>query len=392
MIIDPCLQESRTLQFALMAQQLKKQGRDIISLGLGEPEYNTPGHIRQAAVDALAAGFTRYGAAAGLPELRVAVAEKLRSDNRIMALPEHVLIVPGAKNALFVACAAVLRPGDEVINLTPCYVSNQPIIKLAEPRATIRNVPLCADTFRIDRRAVEQVLGERTRLLLTNYPNNPSGKMLDADDAEFLCRIVKERRLVWISDEIYERLALDGHHHISPAAFEDIAENVITVNGFSKAYAMTGWRIGYSVAHPRWTSVMTIIHQQLNTNTAVFIQKAALAALEGSQAELNGYVRELENRARLFREFGDRAVGLAYAPLQGGLFGFLHIGASGLSSDEFSAQLLEATSVAVLPGISFGENFDAWVRISLCAPTARLTDGLARMGQFIQSQRNRCRQ
>jgi aspartate aminotransferase len=382
-IIDAAVQQSQTLQFSLKAQELKKQGRDIISLGLGEPDYDTPDHIKQAAADALAAGLTRYGAAPGLPELRELVACKLQADNGIPAKANEVLIVPGAKNALFLACAAVLRPGDEVINLTPCYVSNVPILKLAEPGCVIRNIPLLPDTFRLDRDRILAALTPATRLLLINYPNNPSGKMLDADDAVFLRGAIAERDCYLLSDEIYERLAIADTAHISPAAFPEIAAQVITVNGFSKSYSMTGWRIGYTHAAPAVTAVMLKIHQQLNTNTAAFIQKAAVAALAGPQERLHQFIGDLKSRAKLYNDFCARTPSVRTAPVEGGFFGFLHVGAAGMASDAFATALLEDTGVAVIPGVSFGDDFDAWVRISLAASTAELTEGLKRIGEFM---------
>jgi aspartate aminotransferase len=223
MIIDPVITESKTLQFSLKAQELKNQGRDIISLGLGEPEYDTPEHVKRAAAEALADGMTRYSSAPGLPQLRQAVARKLQNDNSIPATADEVLITPGAKNALFLASAAVLRPGDEVINLTPCYVSNLPILKLSEPHVVVKQVPLSPHDFRINRERFLAALSERTRLLVTNYPNNPSGKLLDADDAEFLRNVVRDREMFWLSDEIYDRLLLTEKPHRSPASFADTA-------------------------------------------------------------------------------------------------------------------------------------------------------------------------
>ena len=385
MIVDDSLQESKTFQFSLKAQELRKQGREIISLGLGEPEYDTPEHIKQAAVEALAAGLTRYGAAPGLPELRDAVASKLRHDNGIPATSPQIIIVPGAKNALFVAAASVLRPGDEVINLTPCYVSNVPILKLAEPQCRIVNIPLLRDGFGVDWKRIQKAVNERTRLLVTNYPNNPSGKMLDEKDAFFLRDLVARRDMYWLSDEIYEKLSVCGKKHISPAALDGIVGKVITVNGFSKSYSMTGWRIGYVHAPERISSVMVKIHQQLNTNTAVFIQKAALAALTGPQDRLECYVQELRGRADAFRRFCATTPGARSAPLEGGVFGFLDVACCGMGSDQFCSQLLEQTGVALIPGVAFGKDYDSWVRVSLCAPTTLFEKGLSLIGTFMSA-------
>jgi aspartate aminotransferase len=387
MIIDPVITESKTLQFSLKAQELKKQGRDIISLGLGEPEYDTPEHVKRAAADALAGGMTRYSSAQGLLPLRQAVARKLQHDNSIPATADELLITPGAKNALFLASAAVLHPEDEVINLTPCYVSNLPILKLAEPHVVVKQVPLSSHDFRIDRERFLAALSERARLLVTNYPNNPSGKLLDADDAEFLRNVVRERQMYWLSDEIYERLLLTEKPHLSPASFADIRHKVITVGGFSKSYSMTGWRIGYVHACASITKAMLNIHQQLNTNTAAFIQMAALAALTGPQDRLHQFIADLKSRAALVADFAVKIPSVSCSSIDGGLFGFLHIGESGLTSDAFCTELLDQTGVALIPGVSFGGDFDHWVRISLCVPTDQLREGLQRIGQFLDQRR-----
>ncbi len=387
MILDDALQPSKTLQFALKAQEMKKQGRRILSLGLGEPDFDTPEHIKQAAVDALRAGCTRYGSAPGLPELRELVAAKLARENGIAAHPDEVLITPGAKNALFLACAAVLRPGDEVLNFTPCYVSNVPILKLAEPQATVHDVPLRSSDFRLDRDRILSLLGEHTRLILINTPNNPTGKMLDADDAEFLRGIVRRHSLYLLSDEVYERLVLADKPHVSPAACADIRERVLTVNGFSKAYSMTGWRIGYVHAGKPLAALMTKIHQQLNTNTAEFIQKAAIAALRGPQQHLDEFVARLRERAALYAAVLQRNPLLAGSRIEGGFFGFVDVRASGLCSDHLCARLLEERGVALTPGIAFGTDFDHWVRVSLAARTDALAEGLTHLSDFVTQAR-----
>ena len=385
MIIDDSLKASKTLQFAMKARELKNQGKEIISLGLGEPDFDTPQHIKQAAKNALDAGFTRYGPAAGLPELRELVAEKLQNDNGIAADPANIVITPGAKNALFIACAAVLQPRDEVINFSPCYVSNNPILKLAEPQVIVHNVSMIPEGFTLDNERIRSLVNKRTRLILINYPNNPTGRMLSDDEAEFLRQLVRENDLYLLSDEIYDRLVYGRTPHISVGSFDDVQDKVITVNGFSKAYSMTGWRVGYVHANVDLVSVIVKIHQQLNTNTAAFIQKGAVAALKGPQDCLHDFIRNLKQRKALYDSLLADNQYLTGSNPEGGFFGFLNISATGLSSDRFATQLLEEAGVAVIPGISFGADFDDYCRVSLVNRTEAVAEGLKRIGEFVSS-------
>lgn len=389
MIIDDAIGHPATFRFSAKAQELKAQGREIISLGLGEPDFDTPEHIKQAAAEALRAGFTRYSEGPGLPELREAVARKLQSDNGIRAEAEEILITPGAKNALFLACAALLRPGDEVINLTPCYVSNLPILKLAEPEVVVHEAPLMPPEFALDQDLILSLVNDRTKLLFINYPNNPTGRMLTEAEAEFIRELACRRGLYVLSDEVYERLTLTDRQPISPASFPELCERVVTVNGFSKAYAMTGWRIGYLHAPKEIFATALSIHQHLNTNTATFVQKAALAALTGPQHHLRDFLSRLKARVARWEDFLAQPPRLTGSRVEGGFFGFLDIASSGLSSDEFATGLLEETGVAVTPGVSFGADFDHWIRVSLATASDRLQEGLKRIAGYVSQGKGR---
>jgi aspartate aminotransferase len=384
MIIDSAVGQSKTLQFSLKAQELKKQGRDIISLGLGEPDFDTPDHIKQAAIAALMAGETRYSAAPGLPELRKLIAEKLLNDNAIPAKPEEIIVTPGAKNALFVACAAVLHPGDEVINITPCYVSNLPIIKIAEPLTIVHNISLSVtNSFKLDREKLDAVWSEKTKLIIINYPNNPTGKMIDADDFEYIINMTEKFGNYILSDEIYEKLILSDAKHLSPASIDSVRDKVITVNGFSKSYSMTGWRIGYTHAPAAITRIINNIHQQLNTNTAAFIQRGAIAALTGPQDHLTEFCARLKENAVVIKNMAQKH-NIPFSPIDGGFFAFISTASTGLKSDDFATKLLDETGAAVIPGVSFGEDFDDWVRISLTATGNQFADGVQRIDSFMQ--------
>lgn len=383
MLIEKSLNSPQTLQFGLKARERKQRGLEVLSLGLGEPEFDTPSHIKQAAKDALDAGFTRYGAGAGLPELRHRIAKKLCDDNGIAAAADEIVVTPGAKNALFLACAAVLRPGDEAINLTPCYVSNLPILQLAEPQSRVVNVPVSVETGSLCIDELRHRVNDRTRLILVNSPNNPTGNMFDYDDIQALREIVRRQELYVVSDEIYERIVFGRRNHVSLASFDDIRDKVITVNGFSKAYSMTGWRIGYVHARGAVRSLILKIHEQLNTNTAEFIQKAAMAALDGPQDHLAEFLANLDLRRGFYREYLLDNEYLGGSDPQGGLFGFVNIAATGLRSDEFATRLLEETGVVVIPGISFGAEYDDYCRVSLVNETPVVEEGMRRIASFV---------
>jgi aspartate aminotransferase len=299
-----------------------------------------------------------------------------------------VLVTPGAKNALFVAAAALLEPGDEAVNLSPCYVSNVPILKLAEPSCKVVDVPLAGPDFALDRERLSAAVGPRTKLLLANYPNNPTGRMLDAGEAGFLLGLLRANPgLRLVSDEIYERIVLGDRPMSSPAAAADVRSRVVTVNGLSKAYAMTGWRVGYAHAAPELIKRMTRIHSQLNTHTATFTQKAAAAALTGPQDHLAAFVKRLKACKALYERFLAARPRFPGSKPEGGFFSFLDIRAAGLGSDAFCTALLEETGVALLPGLSFGPAYDGYCRVSLAVPEADFAKALDLLGRFLDGRK-----
>ena len=385
MRIDDAVNAPPTLSFGAKIAARAKAGHEVASLGLGELDVETPAHVVEAAHRAMRDGFTKYSSGAGLPELREAIAAKLGRDNTIKAAPEEIVVVPGAKNALFLASAALLEPGDGAVLLTPGYVSNKPIVLLAEPSCKVVEVALRAPDFSLDRESLKSAVGPKTRLLISNFPHNPTGRMLDAAEARFLADLMRAYpRLHLISDEIYEKLALGAQAMISPASFADVASRVVTINGFSKAYAMTGWRIGYAHAHKDVAGRILRIHQQLNTHTAPFTQKAALAALTGPQDHLVLLVERLRACRSAYEAFLRARPRLSGAVPDGGLFGFVKIGASGWTSDAFCSALVEETGVAVLPGASFGPAWDQWCRVTLALEPSAFASALAALGDLAE--------
>lgn len=384
MRIFPELQDSIESRFASLARSWNAEGKEIISLGLGEPNFPTPPTIIEAAAQAMRDGYTRYSNPLGLFELRKAICEKLKSDNGISSDPDRIVVTPGAKMALSLALAAVLRPGDEVINITPCYPSFIPQIRIAEPDATIHNVDLRRQDFSLDIDAIEQKFSPKTAAIILNFPHNPTGRMITRDEISALVRIVGQSKCYIISDEIYEQLNFSGVKHISPASCAELAARTITINGFAKSFSMTGWRIGYlALPDLELTRLVSKFQQHLNTNTATFVQKAACAALELDGSLLHDYNRDLAANAKSLQEMGSARPRLSLVPSQGGLFAFIDVGCLGLSSDQFAAQLLERHGVAVTPGFVFGRNWDDHVRVSLAIAPSKFSEGISRLDAML---------
>jgi aspartate aminotransferase len=385
MKLSPEIQDSLELRFSGLARRMNERGDRIISLGLGEPSFPTPPEIVEAAAEAMRQGFTRYSNPMGLPDLREAICAKLAKDNGIQAGPDDVMVTPGAKMALSLALAAILEPGDEVINLVPCYPSYLPQIRIAEPAAVIKNLDLRRPDFGLDLDRLAGLLTPRVKAVIINSPHNPTGKMLTSAELKALVALLSNSGCWLISDEIYERLNFSNTAHLSPGAVETMARRTITINGFSKAFSMTGWRIGYLVAKGPVMKTISKLQQHMNTNVAPFVQKAAKAARALPQGFLDQYNRRLAGNAACLAEAVTGSSPLRLCPGQGGMFAFLDIAKTGVGSDVFCSGLLERHAVAVTPGINFGGGWDDHVRISLDADAAVFAEGASRLASFADT-------
>lgn len=367
MKLTPELTESLTLKFSQTARKLIQEGKQIYSLGLGEPDFETPLEIKESAIRAINDGYTRYSNSKGLLELRNLIASKLQKENQIESTPENIVVTPGAKNALMLTLMAILRPEDSIINLNPCYVSYIPQIKIAEPKSNIINVDLSKENFELD----WDLLYKKTensrniKAMIINFPNNPTGVVLKSEDFEKLGTFIQEKNCYLISDEIYEKLSYKKNEHLSPGSIEAIKDRVITINGFSKAFSMTGWRIGYLNANKDIIQTVTKLQQHINTNTATFIQKAACEAFKLKTDYLSQYLKQLNERAQYMEIKINKLKRVKVIPPEGGLFGFVNIKNLGIPSDNFCTELLNSKGVATTPGIAFGKSWDDHVRISL---------------------------
>ena len=384
MEIKSDIQDSLELKFSKLAKKYNKEGKKIISLGLGEPYFPTPKPIIQEAIKAINEGYTRYSSPMGLEELRKAIVNKLEKENEIYSSPEQIVITPGSKMALTLVLSSLLRPGDEILNILPCYPSYVPQIKLAEPNCLLENIDLNPD-FTINFQKLKSKINNKTRAIIINSPHNPTGKMFTYEELIELEKITRNYDLFIISDEIYELLNFSNFKHISTASINGLSEKTITINGFSKAYSMTGWRIGYLVAPHSLIPTICKIQQHINTNVAPFTQRAALRALEIPKEYLSNYNSQLLSNFNSLKEEVENNQFLSLSPSKGGLFSFINISKTGLKSDEFSSGLLKKYLVASTPGINFGKNWDNYIRVSLAIPEDLFKVGIKYLSNFSKN-------
>ncbi len=372
----PVSERSRLI---MMAQQVP----DVITLGRGDPDLDTPGHIIKAAQDSLGAGYTHYTPWGGMLELRTAIAEKLKAENGITVDPnDEVLVTVGAQEAIFITMFTLLNPGDEIIVPEPRYTPYDSSIKLAGGKI----VPLVTrqeDGFQVLARDVEKLITPRTKAILLITPNNPTGVTIARKNLEELASLAQRRDLVVVSDELYEKIIYEGYKHHSMASLPEMAERTITVNGLSKAYSMTGWRVGY-VAGPReLISPMNELKYAISICTPAASQQAALAALTGSQECIKETVSIYEQRRKLAMKRLDK-LGIKYIVPHGTFYVFPDISKFGMVSFQFCTFMLEKAGVFIFPGTAFGTAGEGYIRISLLAPLEQLEKAFDRMEKAIE--------
>ncbi len=375
---------SATLAVTERVRHLRAQGRDVIDLGGGDPDFPTPSHIVDAAVAALRAGDTHYVESAGVVELREALAVKLRRDNAVTMSADDVVVTPGAKAALYDAISALVEPGVDAMVLEPAWVSYRPMIEAAGGQ--VRAVPLSADdAFTVTRAALEAHVTAATRVLVVNSPNNPTGRVLRGDELDALAAFACAHDLTVIADEVYEHLVYPPHRHVSLASLPGMAGRTLTVNGFSKAWAMTGWRLGY-VAGPReLVKPIKVLHGHMVSCASSFGQRGALAALTGPVAPRQVMVDAWERRGRWVCERLSASGALRCAPPEGAFYAFVDVRGTGLSDAvTFSRRLLDEAWVAVTPGDAFGASGRGHVRLSFAKSDADLERGVERLEAFVR--------
>jgi aspartate aminotransferase len=379
------MKPSPTLVVSDTARQLTAAGHDVVDLGGGDPDFPTPAHIIQAAAEAMEAGFTHYVASAGIPPLRKAIAAKLLRDNGLTYDANSELIVtPGGKAAIAISLLTLVGNGDEVLVLDPGWVSYAPATQLANAMPV--QVPLSPDdkwTITADR--IRQYVTPRSRVLIFNSPNNPTGRVATRAELEAVADVAQEHDLIVISDEIYEKLIYDGHVHTSIASLPGMRERTIIVNGFSKPYAMTGWRLGYVAAPRELVKQIATIHSHTATCATSFAQVGGTAAYDGPQECITTMNAAYDRRRRLVSEGLSALPGVTCPLPEGAFYAFADIRGTGLSSTEFATRLLQSHYVAVTPGDAFGPAGAGYIRLSVANSDAMLQKAVDRIGAFVGS-------
>ncbi|CBE68448.1 MAG: pyridoxal phosphate-dependent aminotransferase [Candidatus Methylomirabilis oxygeniifera] len=381
---------SATLAMAAIAKQMKAEGIDVVDFGLGEPDFETPDHIKEAAITAIREGFTRYTAAAGIDELKQAIITKLKRDNGLSYGPAEVIVSCGSKHSLFNIAEALFESGDEIIIPAPYWVTYTEQIRLVDARPVI--VPTREeDGFHLTRAALESAITPKTKAILLNSPCNPTGAMIPLEQLRAIAALVVERDLLVISDEAYESLTYDGHAHMSIASLdEQVKRRTIVVNTVSKAYAMTGWRIGYAAGPAEIVKAMSTIQSQVTSNPTSIAQKAAVAALLGPHDDLRAMVVEFDRRRKYLISRLNAIPGITCTNPEGAFYLFPNVSTFyGTAADdrpirnstEMAAYLLQTAHVVSVPGSEFGS--DAHLRLSYATGMDSIGKGAERIERAL---------
>jgi aspartate aminotransferase len=376
------LTPSLTLAIDAKAKQMKAEGQDVVGFGAGEPDFDTPQHIKDAATAAIAAGFTKYTPSSGTPELRQAVADKLKRENGLTYKPSQVIISCGGKHSCYNVILATCQEGDEVIIPAPYWLSYPEMVKLAAATPVI--LPTSDKTeFKVTPQQLRAAISPRTRLFILNSPSNPTGSLYSPEEIRALGDVCIEKGVLIMSDEIYEKLVYDGARHASVATFSQAHyEHTIIVNGLAKAYSMTGWRLGYLAAPEPIAKAIDAIQSHSTSNPTSFSQKGGVAALNGPQDHLAKWLAEYAKRREYAHKRLNQMKGITCVNAKGAFYLFPNISATGLKSADFCARLLEQEKVAAVPGIAFGA--DDYIRISYATSLANIEKGLDRIAKFTQ--------
>jgi aspartate aminotransferase len=384
------IKPSPTLAITAKAKAMRAQGIDVISFGAGEPDFDTPQHIKDAAIAALQEGFTKYTPAGGIDELKEAICAKLQGDNGVQYQKENILVSCGGKHSFYNMAQALIDEGDEVIIPAPYWVSYPPMVTLAGGK------PVSVSTseeegFTLAPDALEKAITSRTKAVVINSPSNPTGSAYTRKDLEGLAEVALKHKIYIISDEIYEKIVYDGFEQVSIASLgDDIKDITIILNGVSKTYSMTGWRIGYTAGPQELIGAMQRIQSQSTSNPTSFAQKGALEALQGSQAEVKVMVEEYQRRRDLICDALTAIDGITCYKPQGAFYCFPNMGAylgkkhkgeRVTDTSQLTNYLLDEARVAVVPGVEFGA--EGFLRLSYPIAPEVITEGIARIKEAL---------
>ncbi|MDA0293247.1 MAG: pyridoxal phosphate-dependent aminotransferase [Verrucomicrobia bacterium] len=374
---------SLTLAIDSKAKAMRAEGIDVCGFGTGEPDFDTPEHIKEAAIKALQEGFTKYTPSAGLPELRTAISEKFAKDNDIDYKPNQVIVSNGAKQSCFNAILACCEPGDEVIIPAPYWLSYPDMVRLVGAEPVIVQTK-ASNAYKMTAEEFENAMTPRTKMVIINSPGNPTGSVYTREELEALVEVALTEDIFILSDEIYEKLIYDDASHVSVASLSKEAYDLtITVNGFSKAYAMTGWRLGYLGAPEAIAKVIDSLQSHSTSGPNSFAQKGAVAALKGSQQCVTDMRDEFNVRREYMYERLAAIPNVSTVKPLGAFYMLADISKFGLSSTNFADRLLSKAEVAVVPGVAFGD--DKTVRLSYATDLETIKTGLDRIEQFCRT-------
>ena len=382
---------SITLEITAKAKELKESGVNVVSFGAGEPDFNTPDNIIKAAIIAMEEGKTKYTPTSGILDLRKAICSKLENDNSLLYNPNQIVVSTGAKQSLANAFLAILNKGDEVIIPVPYWVSYPELVKLADGVPVFVNT-LKENDYKYTIDDLKQVVTNKTKAILINSPNNPTGSIYSREELLEIAEFAKEYNLIIISDEIYEKLIYDNKEIVSIASLsEDSYNRTIVINGLSKSYAMTGWRIGYSASSVEIAKLMSSIQSHVTSNINSISQYAAIEALTGPQDSIKSMIKEFEKRRNYMIDRINKIEGVSYIKPSGAFYIMVYVGdfygkniAGEVinSSLDFSKSILEEEKVAVIPGIAFG--LDGYIRLSYATSMDIIKEGLDRLERYLK--------
>ena len=366
------------------ARALEAQGRSIVHLEIGEPDFDTPASIRAAAVRALDEGFTHYGPSAGLPEVREAIASFIAKDRGLPVAPDQVVVTPGGKPILTFAIMACVNPGDEVVVPDPGFPIYDSVVRLVGAKP----VPLALREekgFRFGASDLEALLTPKTRMVVLNSPHNPTGSVLTPADLDEIARLLRDREIFVLSDEIYSKILYEGVHE-TIATRPGMAEKTILLDGFSKTYAMTGWRLGYGVMNPTLAKHVARLATNVYSCATSFVQRAGIAALGGSQEPIRAMIAEFRRRRDEIVEGVNAIPGLTCLEPAGAFYVFPNIAALRMKSQDVERMLLEEAGVAALSGTAFGPGGEGYIRLSYANSIEMIREALRRIGALVASQ------
>jgi aspartate aminotransferase len=376
------LSPSLTLAIDSKAKAMKAEGHDVVGFGAGEPDFDTPQHIKDACINAINAGFTKYTPSSGIPELRQAIADKFKKDNGLTYKPSQIIVSSGGKHSCYNVILATCEEGDEVIIPAPYWLSYPEMVKLAGATPVILNTTDKTE-FKVTPAQLREAITSRTRLFILNSPSNPTGSVYSPEEIKALGDICVEKGVLIMSDEIYEHLVYDGTVHKSVASFSPKHfEHTIIVHGLAKAWSMTGWRLGFLAAPEPIAKAIDAVQSHSTSNPTSFAQKGGVAALTGSQEHLPKWLAEYSKRRTYAFNKLNSIPGISCVNAKGAFYLFPNISKLGLKSSDFCAKLLEQEKVAAVPGIAFGA--DDYLRISYATSLANIEKGLNRLENFCK--------